>query len=260
MRRVSFLALVMGLGVVAPFVAIALLSLSPSSGMDFFADWTASARWWEALVNDRSWHLSFLTSFIAGLVSATIALAFILPSATYWRLSGNRAVLACLGVAALPLAIPPIVLAVGLYQLVARLGLFDTFPGLVLAYLSVAAPVVILVVLAGFATATTSHYEIARSLGASATRAALTWMNACQRQTVLGAVAVAVLLVISEGTVSLYVTDAQVVPVSRKALSGISRDISPIGFAAMTSWGALILFMLVAVKLFARTRGRNHGN
>ena len=242
-------------GVVAPLGAVALLSLSPSSAMDFYSRWPPSLRWWRALLLDNQWHMAFVTSVLAGAASAAIAFVVVVPSAVYARLTGSRTASMSLGLSSIPLAIPPIVLAVGLYQLILRLDLFDTVLGLVVAHLPFTVATISLITTAGFRSESIAIYHTARALGASPPRAAMTWLNACQRFTLASAVGVAVLISMSEATVSLYVTDIYVVPLSRKVLSGISRDINPTGFAAMAMWVAVLLPIATFLQILTRNRG-----
>ena len=57
-----------------PLVAIGLLSLSPTKGMDLFQRGQPSLRWWLALFTDRSWLAAFGTSVAVATVSSILAL------------------------------------------------------------------------------------------------------------------------------------------------------------------------------------------
>src|SRR5262249_48961511 len=157
-----------------------------------------SLRWWRALWSDSGWHSAFLTSLIAGVGSTAAAFVIVVPSAVYARLTGNRIASISVAASAVPLAVPPIVLAVGLCQLILRLGLFDRMGGLIVAHLPFTAAAISLITTAGFTSEPTAIYNTARSLGASPARAAMTWLAACQRLTLLSAISVSVLVSMSE--------------------------------------------------------------
>ena len=155
--------------------------------------------------------------------------------------------------AGVSLTIPPVVLAVGLYQATMRLGIFDTAAGLALAHLSFTVPIAAVVLSARFRATPVELYLAARSLGAGGEyRASMRWLCATQRMTLLGCFAAAVLTSISEVTVALYVTDASVPTIARRALAGVTRDLRPTGFAALAAW-----VMLLCVLIFPFVRKLN---
>lgn len=221
---------------VLPVLLVLSLSLSPTTGMDFFNGGSASLRWWHALFTDGSWLDSLVSSLAVACACSTVALGLALPALLHARMSGSVAGHRLLAVATFSYAVPPIVLAVGLLQLVTQFRMFDTPVGLALAHLAFCLPVIVFVLHASFREAPLGLYLMARALGAGPLRASWTWLMATQRRALVGAFLASTLISMSEVTVTLYVTDVQVASVSRKAMSGVARNIEPTGFAAMGAW------------------------
>ena len=241
---------ILGAVFVVPLLCIAALSLSPTYGMDIFTTLQPSTRWWRELLADPSWLIALATSTAVGCGSSLVAIALTLPAALAWRLEGSVAARNAMLLAGVSLTFPPVVLAVGLYQTVMRLGLFDTAPGLALAHLSFTIPIAAIVLSARFRATPIELYLAARSLGARRIAAAVRWVSATQKMTLVGCFAASVLTSISEITVTMYVTDASVPTIARRALAGVTRDLKPTGFAALAAW--LMLLCLLVFPLVRR--------
>lgn len=239
---------------IVPIAAILLFSLSPSTAMDFYHRWPPSLRWWVALTNDSRWLRALLTSFAIGVGSSALGTLLALPAVLFGRITGSSKTFALLLFARAPVCVPPIVLAVGLYQLLSRVGLFDTALGLALAHTGFTLATAIFILSARFDAEPLAFYQVARSLGASPWRAALTWVRATQSMTLAACLAAGLLISMSEVTVTLYVTDTKIITLSRLILSGITRDINPTGFAAMTTWMVMLTVILLTLTLNAARR------
>jgi ABC-type spermidine/putrescine transport system permease subunit II len=244
-----FLVLVL----LAPVVAVAMLSLSPSYGMDVFTRRTLSDRWWIALSTDPAWVTALANSFLIAAISAAGSLIVTLPATTVWRFTGSRFLYGSLLASGLSFAIPPIVLAVGLYQLLVRISLFDTLLGIAAAHLAFTIPVSAFVLAARFRNTAIDVYLAARSLGAGPFAAALRWLLGTQKATLAGCLAAGILASLSEVTVTIYVTDSRVSTIARRALAGVTHDIQPTGFAFMAAW---ILVMWIFISVGSRWNAR----
>jgi len=254
-RYRTFLAVMLLLILAVPLFGIAILSFSPTYGMDIFTTLRPSLRWWQELWFDDSWGIALISSTLMGCGSALVAIGVTLPAALAWRLEGSSTARNALLLAALSLTFPPVVMAVGLYRTIIKAGLFDTAVGLALAHLSFTVPICAVVLGARFRTTPTDLYLTAKSLGAGKVSSSIRWLLATQRMTLLGCFAAAVLTSISEVTVALYVTDLAVPTIARRALTGVTRDLKPTGFAALTAW-AIILYFLISLVMNRLSRRR----
>ena len=243
------ISLLMMAALAAPLVCIAILSFSSNQGMDIFTTYHGSAHWWRELFHDSSWLAALLNSAGIGFLSALLAMLLTLPAALLWRLEKSTAARNALFFAIMSLTIPPIVLAVGLYRTMAMIGMFDTAGGLALSHLAFTVPVASLVLSSRFSATPIDLYLAAKSLGAGRFSASLRWLMATQRNTLFGCVGLCMLTSISEVTVAIYVTDTGVPNIARRALTGITQDISPAGFAAMTAWLLVLTICLFPLAL-----------
>jgi len=246
-NAVNILLVILAAVLALPLVGIAALSLSPTYGMDIFTSLHPSTRWWRELLVDPSWAVALANSALIGSASSLLAMVLTLPAALAWRLEGSASARNAMLLAGASLTFPPVVLAVGLYQTAMRVGLFDTAAGLALAHLSFTIPIAAVVLSTRFRGTPVELYLAARSLGAGRMRAAIRWLSATQRMTLLGCFAAAVLTSISEVTVAIYLTDASVPTIARRALAGVTRDLKPTGFAALAAWLILLCLLVFPV-------------
>jgi putative spermidine/putrescine transport system permease protein len=139
------------------------------------------ARRWRGTWLPRAWTLSWYPSawtdlqlapvlrvtFEVVAVVAIVSMAIGVPAAYVLARSGRRIKRAALGLALLPLAIPPMTYGIPLATLMYRVGLTGTFWGVVLANVVPAVPLVILVLLPFVEPIDPSIESAARILGAN---------------------------------------------------------------------------------------------
>lgn len=239
MMRSNFFTRALSLGVTValtvPLGLIALLSLSPTSGLDFFSGPIhASVNWWRQLLFEPQWVRAFTTSLLIASLSTPVALIIALPLACRWRLCRDKVALAILTASAAVLLLPPVVVALSAARLLQAVGLFDTVMGITLVHSLLSLPVVALLLISRLEARPVGAFEAARALGALPIAAAAAWLLAEHRVTLAGAVAVGILISLSEATVTIFVSDTAVHPVAREALSGLTQDMSPTSFAAFS--------------------------
>jgi len=163
--RWLFLAAVM-IFLIAPSLIVVPMSFSASSVLQFPPE-ELSLRWYSHYFNSLEWiaatRASLTVGFFTTLLSVTAAT---LAAYGVMRLKPRlRALVA--GLVVLPALIPVILIATGLFFVLAKLGLIGTLTGLVLGHSAVAIPVAFVVMTAGFSQFDFSQDKAARSLGAS---------------------------------------------------------------------------------------------
>ena len=119
------------------------------------------------LFASAAWQSSIGVSAVVATVSALLAVvAGTLCAIGCWRV-GTRTARAVLALALVPLIVPTIVYALGLYRMYAWLGLLDSMTGVVLAHTVTGLPYVVILVSTALTSIDPRLEPAARSLGAS---------------------------------------------------------------------------------------------
>ncbi|MGW8193020.1 MAG: ABC transporter permease [Desulforhopalus sp.] len=145
--------------------------------------WSVSEKWFypallPASFGPRAWSYVFgtagnqiitglLTSFTLALVTTIVSLVFGIPAGRAMGLYNFRGKRLCGLLFTLPVIVPPLAVSMGLHHWFIRLGLAETFIGLVLIHLTFCLPYTIFVIWAVFSDYDPDFEAQARSLGAS---------------------------------------------------------------------------------------------
>lgn len=150
---------------VLPTLAIVPLSFSQDTFLKFPPS-GFSTRWYRSFAENLDYHLAILNSLKIGLPAAAVAtvLGTMAAIALVRGSMPARRLLAATIIA--PLILPQIVLAIGLFPLMARIGLVGTYPGIVLAHAVVTMPLVFIIVSAALRTYPPTIELAAMTLGA----------------------------------------------------------------------------------------------
>jgi ABC-type spermidine/putrescine transport system permease subunit II len=149
-----------------PIAIVVPMSFSSASSLEFPPP-GFSLRWYESFFNDARWLEAARVSTIVAL-SASFAALVLGSLAAYGLVRGSfrgRAVLEANFVA--PLIIPPVITAVALYIVFARVGLLGTLPGVILAHAIIGVPYVVILMSVAIRSFDVRIEQVARSLGAS---------------------------------------------------------------------------------------------
>lgn len=155
---------------VAPTVIMAIMSFSPSTGLQFPPP-GFSVRWYRTFFDSPMWVSAALTSLQVALVAATLATVLGTLAAlglVRGRFPG-RTLINSLVMS--PLIVPTVVTAIGMYFVFVRWRLAGSFVGLVVAHTALSLPFVVINVASGLQTLDQSLELAALSLGARPTQA-----------------------------------------------------------------------------------------
>jgi putative spermidine/putrescine transport system permease protein len=150
----------------APSMIVVPMSFSSGELMKFPPD-EFSLRWYAHYFTSLEWQSATRASLIIGVLTTIVSVtAATLAAYGTMQLSPRlRGMVAA--VVVLPALIPVILIATGLFFVLARLGLNGTIAGLVLGHSALAIPVAFVVMAAGFSQFDFTHDRAARSMGAS---------------------------------------------------------------------------------------------
>lgn len=168
-RLLGVFAIIIIIWLVLPTLVIVPMSFNEAPSFNFPPK-GFSTRWYENFFTDASWmkalgsslQVAVLTTIVATTVGVLASLGL-----SKVKFRGKSLVE---GYFLLPMIVPGIVLAVGLYSLFLRMNLLGTLPGFVLAHTIVAMPLVITNVMASLAGFDTRLEQASASLGAGRMR------------------------------------------------------------------------------------------
>jgi putative spermidine/putrescine transport system permease protein len=251
--------IVLGL-VLGVFLIVPLLIIVPTS-------WTAgqivqfppqgfSLQWYHSALTDPTWRSSFFVSLKLGLFAS--ALATVLGTATAFgmrRLARGRGTRIAQALFILPLAIPYISYAVGMYQLFLKLpsSLSNTLIPLVLADATVTMPLVYVVVAAALANVDPALPRAAATMGARwptiiwKIELPLVWLA------ILGGFVFAFATVFDEATLAIFLSPIGQTTLSLQLYQAASQSIAPTLSAVSTIITMLAIIVLgVGTLLISR--------
>ncbi|MGK0721970.1 ABC transporter permease [Leucobacter sp. W1478] len=168
-RLLGAFAVIIILWLILPTLVIVPMSFNEASSFNFPPK-GFSTRWYENFFTDPTWLSALSSSLQVAIITMVVAtsvgvLASLGLSKVKFRGKGLLE-----GYFLLPLIVPGIVLAVGLYSLFLRLNLLGTLPGFVLAHTIVALPLVITNVMASLQGVDPRLEQASASLGAGRIR------------------------------------------------------------------------------------------
>jgi putative spermidine/putrescine transport system permease protein len=187
----------------SPVFVVAAVSFSAGQFLSFPPP-GFSTRWYAALFGNAEIMAALATSALLALIVAALALLLGLPASyaiARLRFPGRRFLADLL---AAPLLLPTLVLGLALLLALQPLKLVATWPGLVLAHLTVALPFAVRIMTTAIAGVPAELEAAARTLGAGPVRAVLRVTLPLAAPGVLAAAALAFLVSFDETVISLF--------------------------------------------------------
>ncbi|HMF13595.1 MAG TPA: ABC transporter permease [Gemmataceae bacterium] len=208
------------------------------------SDW--SLRWYREFFGDRRWMTALGNSLRVGLLSAAIALATGLPLAyalTRYHFWGRS----LLGIGVLlPLAVPPVVLGVGLLPTLHALGWWGNVFSLAAAHALLGMPVVCVLARSAFESVGSDLEWAARGLGATPGQAVRRITLPLVRPALLAGALLAFVLSLNEFVLALFLATPETETLPRVLWPNLRYAVSPLAAAAS---GVVTLLTVVAAAL-----------
>ncbi|MGF1526943.1 MAG: ABC transporter permease [Candidatus Competibacterales bacterium] len=242
-------AWLIGLFLLLPTFITVPVSLTPTRWLSMPED-ELSLRHYQDLWGDSRWLASLLDSLMVG-ASATVLAVVIgtLCAIGLWRLTNPWA--RSLGtLVLLPLILPPVLSALALYQAWVALGLYDSFPGVILAHTILGTPFVLITVSTQLAGLDPRLERASRSLGAGiwTTTWAIVLPNI--KAGVLSGAIFAFIISWDEVVVTLFISSRNVYTLPRKMWDGIRENVDPTVAAVASLLIAFTLVLLAAAAVW----------
>ena len=211
---------------ILPTLIVLPMSFSGAHGLQF-PPRELSLRWYENYFSSAEWMTSTLTSFRVAILT-TISATVVGTAAAYGIWAGSarwRSFL--LGLFALPMAVPIILIAVGSLFVFARLGLVNTTLGLTAVHTALSLPIVVIVVTAGLASFDGNQEQAARSLGATRLRAFFTVTLPQIKASVLSATLFSFFTSFDEVVVAMFISNGSASTLNRRMFNALRDQVDP---------------------------------
>lgn len=237
-----------------PILAIMPLSFSSSSFLAYpMPGW--SLQWYENLFTSDAWGRATRNSFIvapAATILATILgtmAAVGLARINFW----GKGLLMSLLIA--PMVVPIVVVGVSTYLFFAKIGLNDTYLGLILVHAALGAPFVLTTVLATLQSFNENLIRASLSLGAGHLTTFFRVTLPIIAPGVISGALFAFATSFDEVVVTLFIAGPDQVTLPRQMFTGIRENINPTIAAVAT---LLIIFTTSLMLALEWLRGRRH--
>ena len=233
-----------------PIFIVIPMSFSGSRFLQFPPE-TLSLRWYDHFFASDEWMRALrisLTAAVSTMIVATplgVAAAYALHNAQVRFLRHLQVLLI------MPLMVPIIIIAIGLFFVFARMQLVGTMFGLVLAHTMMAMPFVLVVTLAGLHGFDMDQEKVARSLGWNRFQAFIRVTLPQIRPSVIAGALFAFITSLDEVIIALFITGGPNSTLTKRMFTTLRDEIDPT-IAAISS---LLIVTSLAVVLAAALAG-----
>jgi len=237
---------------VLPSLLVIPLSFSDSRYLAFPPPgW--STRWYGAYFGAVEWRDATRTSLVAATLTMVISTVLGTLAAYGLHTAQSRFARAVYATYMLPLIVPGILIAIGIFLLFARLGLNNTMTGIVLAHSVMAIPLVVITVASGLKGYDMNQEMVARSLGASRLWAFLTVTLPQLKISVISAALLAFITSLDEVVISLFIAGGENATLTRRMFNALRDEIDPTIAAISTLLILLSVVLLGLTQLLQRS-------
>ena len=231
-----------------PLTVVVPVSLTDRSYLSFPQE-ALSLQHYATLLSSSSWRSSIFQSLVIALGATGIAVsAGTLCAIGCWRLGSGLSQLVRF-LMLLPIIVPSVVYALGLYRFWVDLKLIDSYAGVIIAHAVTGIPYVVIIVSAALAGFDARLEQAAQSLGASSVQ---TLRRVILPGILPGIASGAIFAFIhswDELVLVLFIASRRIVTLPRRFWDGIQENLDPAMAAA-----AVLLCLLTTVLLILNTR------
>lgn len=213
-----------------------------------------SLRWYQAFLGSPEWMAAARTSLIVAVAASLIATVVGTAAAYALNMSQSKLVQSLQIVLLLPLVVPVVITAVGVFLVYAQVGLIATMTGLVLANVMLGMPYVITSVLVGLRKFDPTQEMVARSLGMNRWRAFFTVVLPQIRPSVITGTLFAFISALDETIVALFISGGENQTLTKRMFTALRDEIDPTiaAISTLLTGVSFILVLLVAANGRAR--------
>jgi putative spermidine/putrescine transport system permease protein len=247
LARIAFIAFcaIVLLYLTLPILIIVPMSFSSTRFLTFPPP-SLSLRWYQDYVGSAAWMQATRVTLMVAL--ATVAIATPLGVAAAYAISQSKLkIMRVIHMTLLlPLVVPIIITAVGIFFVYARVGLVATLSGLILANVMLGLPYVIISVVAGLQSFDASQEMVARSLGMNRIRSFFAVTLPQIKSSVIAGAIFAFISAVDETIIALFISGGQYQPLTKRMFTALRDEIDPT-IAAISTLMTAVSFMLVLI-------------
>lgn len=260
---VSKLLLRAFVGLILVWLLVPILIIVPMSfsGARFLAFpppfW--SLRWYEAYFASPAWMQATGVSLTVAVSSAIIATVMGTAAAYALNLRSSPLLRSLQVVLMLPLVVPIVITAVGVFLVYANIGLLATMTGLILANVMLSLPYVITSVLVGLRKFDPAQEMVSRSLGMNRLRTFFIVTLPQIRPSVITGLLFAFISALDETVVALFISGGQYQTLTKRMFTALRDEIDPTIAAISTLLTAMSFLVVMLASLNARGAAKTDG-
>lgn len=218
-----------------------------------------SLRWYQDIIRNPQWIHSIKNSVVIGFFATILATSF--GTLAAWGLSRPQTPfrVPIMGILISPMIVPLIISAAGMFFFYSKVGLAQTYPGLILAHTALGIPFVVITVTATLVGFDESLIRASASLGA---HTLTTWRRVILPLILPGVISGALFAFVTsfdEIVVVLFLSGFEQRTIPRQMWAGIREQISPTILAVATILVAVSIALLTTVELLRRRSERLRG-
>lgn len=236
-----------------PLVYVLFVSFQPLRLLALPTD-GFSLNWYRTVLNKSEWYEAAANSLVIAVLTTALAFAAGLFLATRARrhTGSIRTVITALALG--PIALPVIVLAVGIYAVFIQLGWTGSLVALAIAHAIVALPYVFVNMANGLATYDSNLDQAASSLGARPWTSFWRVKVPVLRTSIITACVLAFLISFDELVITLFLAGPALPTLPVRMWAATSQNISPELAVVGTLLTVLVIMAFVVIKLIERRR------
>ena len=246
------------IGLVLPIMAIIPISFTSDTMLTYPMP-GVSLRWFKEFFNSVMWTLSMKNSFIIAGATTALATALGTLSAIGLTMANFPFKGIITGIMIMPMVVPIVITAVGIYFFYAWIGLASTYIGMILAHTALATPFVVITVTATLQGFNPNQIRAGASLGASPARV---FFKVTLPQILPGVISGALFAFVTsfdEVVVALFIAGSEQYTLPRQMFAGIREKYNPTIAAVAAMMIVVSVALLVSVELLRRRNERLRG-
>lgn len=238
-----------------PTLIVMPMSFSDSQYLEFPPQaW--SLRWYREYFGSDAWMSATGTSLIAAVLTTLLATPIGTVAAYGMHCGSDRARNGLQVLVLMPVVVPSILVAVGVFHLYALFDVNYTLAGVVVAHTALAVPFVVISVLASFKSYDMAQEMAARSMGAGRIEAFLSITLPQIKFSVLTGAFLAFITSLDEVVVAMFVSGGENATITRRMFNALRDQIDPTIAAISTCLIVISVFTLAVVQVIGSAQRR----